>query len=86
MGGTICVCTDTGDLQPDQYYGSGSVTDFKYAYEVNRAFRNENKLKWYKTFGKYTLFVLSRHKQWFDLYNPKLSVPNCVAYILYNYV
>lgn len=43
---------NTGELKPSDYYRSGSVTDFKYAFEVTRAFRNENQLKWYKTFGQ----------------------------------
>lgn len=41
-----------GHIKASEYYQFGHVTDFKYGYEVSRAFRNDNLLKWYSGFGE----------------------------------
>ena len=41
-----------GEMDAKQYYPLGMVTDFKYGYELSRAFRGKNNLKWFETFGE----------------------------------
>lgn len=41
-----------GCIKASEYYPTGHVTDFKYGYEISRAFRKHNLLKWYSTFGE----------------------------------
>lgn len=40
----LSVTEKEGTLQPSVYYNTGLVTDYKYSYEVSRAFRRQQKL------------------------------------------
>lgn len=41
-----------GYMKGSEYYPTGHVTDFKYGFEVSRAFRRHNLLKWYSSFNE----------------------------------
>lgn len=41
-------------IKPSDYFGIGSAMDFKYGFEVSKAFNRQNQLKWFQTFGKLT--------------------------------
>ncbi|CAH1397787.1 unnamed protein product [Nezara viridula] len=43
---------DDDVIKPQEYTSLGGVMDFKYGFELARAFNKENKLKWLRTFGK----------------------------------
>lgn len=46
--------SDEGELHRADYLKIGAITDFKYAVEVGRPFRNDNPFHYYKDFGKYS--------------------------------